>query len=244
MDDFPTFWSRFSNPPVFEGKRVLEIGCGRGELSIAMARAGAASVVAIDILPEHVDAATALVRSAHPDLATRVEFTTRRLSEIERPPFDLVVSKDSFEHIIDVPAMLAQVRANIAESAELYIGFSPLYHSPYGDHDRRETAFRHLGVAGQLVAMIPWGHLFLESRILRRHAIIKSRPIRSMHDLNLNMMSIGEFRQYLRDAGFEPRYFAVNRGGNPLGWPFSILRRIPGLEKYCTYNAYCELIVA
>ena len=244
MDDISEFWRRFRKPPVFDGKRILEIGCGRGELSIAMAQAGAASVVAIDIIPDHIDAAKSRMRSAYPELASRIDFTTRGLTEIERPPFDLVVSKDSFEHIIDVPAMLAQVRTRVAPTAELFLGFSPLYHSPYGDHDRRRTAFRHLGIAGRLIALIPWGHLFLESQILKRHAAIRSRPVESMHDLNLNKISIGEFRQYVRDAGFEPRYFAVNCGRNPLGWPFSILRRLPGLEKYCTYNVYCELIVA
>lgn len=65
-----------------------------------------------------------------------------------------------------------------------------------------------------------------------------------MHDLSLNKVSIAEFRSYVRAAGFEPRYFATNRGGNPLGWPFSVLRRVPGLEKYCTYNVYCELTIA
>lgn len=238
------FWSRFGTQPGFAGKRILEVGCGRGDLSIGMAAAGAESVVGVDILSEHVAEANDRVRSEHADLAGRVEFTTQTLAELDSEPFDLVVSKDSFEHIIDVPAMLAAIRGCLAPSGVVYIGFSPLYHSPYGDHDRRKTAFRAWGIGGRALAMLPWGHLFLEKKIIQRHDELNERRIASMHDLNLNMMSIAEFRSHVRAAGFQPRYFATNRGSNPLGWPFSVLRRIPGLEKFCTYNVYCELKIA
>lgn len=243
-DDFDSFWNRFSSKPDFNGKRVLEIGCGNGALSVSIAQSGAESVVGVDIVPKFVEQAKARVERHFPELAARTTFTTRPLAELEDPPFDLVVSKDSFEHIIDVSTMLRALRRCVHEAARLYIGFSPLYHSPYGDHDRRQTAFRHLGVRGRLLAMLPWGHLFLENQIIRRHRVIQSRPITSMHDLNLNMMTIGDFRRYVDDAGFRPEYFAVNQGGNPLGWPFSVLRHLPWLETYCTYNVYCELGVA
>lgn len=238
------FWDRFGTPPSFPGKRVLEVGCGRGDLSIAMAQSGAEAVVGVDILPEQIAEANALVRSKHADLAGRVEFTTQSLAEIDLPPFDLVVSKDSFEHIIDVPPMLAAIRDCLSPTGTAYIGFSPLYHSPYGDHDRRKTAFRAWGLGGRVLAMLPWGHLFLERLIIDRHAKLAARPVESMHDLNLNMMSIDDFRRYIREAGFQSRYFAMNQGGNPMGWPFSIMRRVPGLEKYCTYNVYCELTIS
>lgn len=243
-DEIDRFWARFENPPSFQGKRILEVGCGKGDLSVALGHAGAKHVVGADILETRVDNANARIHSEHPELNGVVEFTARPIAELDLPPFDIVVSKDSFEHIINVPAMLDTIRDHLVRNGVVYIGFSPLYHSPYGDHDRRKTAFRAWGLAGLLLAILPWGHLVLERQIIARHNMIKARPVKSMHDLNLNMMSIGKFRRYLTDAGFVTRYFAVNRGGNPLGWPFSILRHIPGLEKYCTYNVYCELMVA
>lgn len=239
--DIDRFWNRFGNPPDFHGKRILEVGCGKGGLSIAMAQAGAAAVVGCDISPAQITAARSTLDSDHPEIAGRVSFETQTVAEIDRRPFDLIVSKDSFEHILDVPGTLAAIHARLAPAGVVYIGFSPLYHSPYGDHDRRWTAFRAWGPAGRLLAAMPWGHLLLEKQIIRRHRLLSERRIESMKDLNLNMMSVSQFRDNIRAAGFEARYFAANRGGNPLGRPLSLLRRIPGLEKYCTYNVYCEL---
>jgi SAM-dependent methyltransferase len=235
------FWSRFGGAPDFAGKTVLEIGCGLGALCIDMAGRGAQHVTGVDIRPEDTDFAAAYVAERLPHLSSRLTFSCAPISDLGHQKFDFVVSKDSFEHIIDYRSMLASIRKHLADDGKLYVGFSPLYHSPYGDHDRRQTAFSDWGLFGKLLATLPWGHLLLERLVLKRHRLIQARPIESMHDLNLNMVSISEFRHALIEAGFKIKQFDVNRGDNKIGKLFSILRRLPGLEKYMSYNVYTIL---
>jgi ubiquinone/menaquinone biosynthesis C-methylase UbiE len=73
----------------FRGRRVLEMGCGEGRLTVGIA-ADAASVVAFDPDADAIAAA----RSALPaELAERVRYRVASAQEleVERGAFDLVV---------------------------------------------------------------------------------------------------------------------------------------------------------
>jgi len=92
------FSSRFfakvlSEQIAFSGKRVLDIGCGTGILSLVAGRAGA-SVVAVDINPDAVKC-TKMNADAN-NLAHRVEVLESNL-------FDQVKSSESFDYIITNP---------------------------------------------------------------------------------------------------------------------------------------------
>jgi 2-polyprenyl-3-methyl-5-hydroxy-6-metoxy-1,4-benzoquinol methylase len=73
----------------FGGRRVLEVGCGEGRLTLGMADAGA-TIVAFD--PE-AESVTEARRTLPAELAERVtyEVATAQQVEIERGAFDLVV---------------------------------------------------------------------------------------------------------------------------------------------------------
>ena len=73
----------------FDGRRVLEMGCGEGRLTRGIATE-AASVVAFDPDPASIAHAQA---SLPPELADRVAFQVAAAEEIEiaRASFDLVV---------------------------------------------------------------------------------------------------------------------------------------------------------
>ena len=73
----------------FDGRRVLEMGCGEGRLTCGIA-AEAASVLAFDPDPASIAEARASLPS---DLADRVAFQVASAEgiEIERASFDLVV---------------------------------------------------------------------------------------------------------------------------------------------------------
>ena len=43
------FWERLGGKPNFEGKKVLDFGCGHGALSIEIAQSGADKVLGVDI---------------------------------------------------------------------------------------------------------------------------------------------------------------------------------------------------
>ena len=84
-------------------ERVLDLGCGAGHTSLACAP-HVAAVVAVDVTPEMVSAATSLARERGVD---NVEF---RVADVQSLPFedqsfDVVTSRVSAHHYADAPKL-------------------------------------------------------------------------------------------------------------------------------------------
>ena len=76
------------------GERVLDVGCGKGELARDLAERSGARVVGVDVSPRYL--AFARERSAHPN----VEYVeTDVLSWRPEEPFDVVVLSNVLEHV-------------------------------------------------------------------------------------------------------------------------------------------------
>jgi len=94
-------------PADMTGLRLLDAGCGVGQLSAEAARRGA-EVVGVDIAPNLLDVA----RSRLPaDLVERVEFRTADMLDAGLGRFDWVVAMDSLIHYraADIAAALASL---------------------------------------------------------------------------------------------------------------------------------------
>jgi 2-polyprenyl-3-methyl-5-hydroxy-6-metoxy-1,4-benzoquinol methylase len=100
---------------VARGERVLDVGCGAGEFSAKLARAGA-HVVGIEVAPTALDRA----RTNHPDL----DF---RLVELDQPlPFDdnsfhVVWAGEVIEHVADTARWLSELRRVLAPGGRLLL---------------------------------------------------------------------------------------------------------------------------
>jgi SAM-dependent methyltransferase len=85
-------------------RRVLEVGCGRGELALALAGAGY-DVVAID--PEAPEGAI---------------FRQTTIEELDEPgPFDAVLASFSLHHVHDLDGVLDKLRALLAPDGVLIL---------------------------------------------------------------------------------------------------------------------------
>ena len=121
----PLFWSRFSVRPDFHGANVLDVGCGWGSLCVAIAFAGANKVVGLDIDSELINFATEKIEN-YPQLVKIVEFKDLDLRFYGNVEFDYIVSKDSFEHIIDMPGMLKEMKKRLKPGGNFFRIWTPL----------------------------------------------------------------------------------------------------------------------
>src|SRR5688572_15997049 len=72
-----------------QGRSVLELGCGRGELSADLVRAGAARVTGMDLSPDNIEAARRI--SSEDELNDRLEFRVGNAAVADLSPHDVIV---------------------------------------------------------------------------------------------------------------------------------------------------------
>ena len=93
----------------FDGKRILDIGCGYGFRTIGVAGNGASSVNAIDLDAERIEAA---VRYARKRKVENVHYCVMNAEclEFENDSFDLVLADELVHHLADVPKVLQEMQ--------------------------------------------------------------------------------------------------------------------------------------
>jgi SAM-dependent methyltransferase len=139
----------FALANVRAGDRVLDLGCGAGELTAALAGAGA-EVLGVDV----AEAALRRARGAHPQL----RFARAPIDgplPIDDGSFDVVWSSEVIEHVADTARWLSEVRRVLTRAGRLLlttpshgrvrlaVGGIERYSEPLGDH-------LHLYCAGSL----------------------------------------------------------------------------------------------
>ena len=225
----PRFWSRFPSILSFKNMRVLDVGCGHGSMCIFLAKAEAKNVVGIDLDSERISFAKENLSIIYPELSQTVEFRDVNIDQLENETFDIVVSKDSFEHIMDLPNIMGHIRRVLKKGGRLYTGFAPLYRTFNGDHGRTKS-------------IIPWGHLIIPERILLKRLNKKSiHRVDSICDLGLNKLSLKEYKKIFNESGLKVIYFKTNESKNILAKLFKIVSKIPFLEEFFTYHLHAIL---
>jgi ubiquinone/menaquinone biosynthesis C-methylase UbiE len=109
-NDFDLSW--------LEGKRCLDVGCGGGRYSIAMARLGAREVVGVDISEQGIENARLRGR----DLSN-LRFKIANVLELpfEDDSFDFVCSSGVLHHTTDSDRGLDQVARVLSPGGKLYL---------------------------------------------------------------------------------------------------------------------------
>lgn len=224
----PRFWSRLGETPRLEGAKILDVGCGHGSLCVQMALAGAACVIGVDLDEDRVAFAQENLRTNYPAL-TNIEFRCVDLSDLPENDFDIIVSKDTFEHIIGLDICIDSLAQRLRPGGRLYAGFGPLYHSPFGDHRRTRAGF-------------PWGHVIIPEPILLWRLRKRGRMhVDQVYDLGLNKLSVWDYRLLSKQSGLRVVRFQVNVSHNPISKVFKLLSYVPGIGKYFAHNLYCIL---
>ena len=223
------FWTRLGGMPDFKGKSVLDVGSGQGGLCVDIALAGAVKVVGLDIERRVVDFANENMAQNFPQKQSCVTFQCIDLKDYDTDTaFDYIISKDSFEHIQNIPLMLGEMKKRLAPGGRILIGFGPLYNSMNGSHMER--------------FLIPWGHLFIPTPLyLKITEWDRGQPMESLESFGLNRNSYKKYRKFFKDSGLKPVYFKINQSTNRMMKLFRYLAMIPFIRELFTISIYCIL---
>lgn len=223
------FLSRFGEALAVEGRSGLDVGCGSGHLCFELARLGASRVVGADI--SDLQSARSNLRSQPAEVQEKVRFirTDGSLKDLGPERFDLVFSKDSFEHFADPEAVLAAMKEMLVPGGRLMIGFGPLWKAPTGGH---------IG----FMTKLPWAHLlFPESVVMAERRRFRPREdARRFEEIRggLNKMTLARFEGLMAASGLRRSYFATNVSDNPVVRAMAILQRVRPLREYFSANVY------
>ncbi len=214
-------------------KEVLDVGCGPGDLCLEAARRGSRKVVGVEVAQDRVSLARAKLRRADRDLAVDIRLFGGDLQELDGELFDLVLSKDSFEHYGALPGtpsaeqMVHAMAERLRDGGLLVIGFGPFWKAPFGGH---------------IDVKLPWAHLlFPESVIFEefRRARPAGKTARTFEEgVGVNRMTVRRFDEVMRASRLDPLHLEYNVTHNRLAVLMNGLRRLPTLGEYFTQNAY------
>lgn len=165
------FTSHFTADDV-AGKRVLDIGCGTGELSFFVHDLGAKRVQGVDLAAPLVQKAQQEARQR--GVADGVSFAT--CDETDRIPIanssvDVILCFDTMEHIMEYDAIIREWRRVLVPGGRVLIWWSVWFH-PYGHHL-------------ESIVPLPWVHLFMSEasllRVCSRMYELPDFPVRVWH---------------------------------------------------------------
>lgn len=227
LEEMSKFCNVFPDGLQVVRKKVVDIGCGYGSSCIYFASHGAKGVAGMDVDIDYIDFARRKLRESYPELRERVQFTTD-LSGLERGSFDVVISKDTMEHVESPEEYLRAASALLRPGGRIYAGFAPLWNSPFGGHGRMRTR-------------LPWGHIIFPENVIINGLgkIYKDFQCKRIVDLGLNKLSFKDLKQVLRRTGLSIVFFAPNVPTLSIkNKAMTALRKIPGLSEYLTHSVY------
>lgn len=215
-------------------KEVLEIGCGKGGFCVYAALAGASRVVGLDLDEKLIAPSRQNIHQYYPELESNIELKSLELKQYNRGTFDMVFSKNAFEHVEDLEEMLEEIKHRLNPNGRLYASFGPLWNAPFGDHRRfHRKLFK---VSGRKIPQIvfPWSHLIIpESTFVRwinRSSSIE--PITSIY-AGINKRSFSDYDSAFKNSGLSIIKFEKNKS-HLTSKIFNVLGKFPGLTELCT----------
>ncbi len=226
----PLFWKRLGGIPSFNGLTVLDLGCDNGNMCFFIAKQGAKRVIGIDINAGSISFAKKKLEE-QPKFKDKIEFICGELQKYNPGmKFDIIVSRDTFEHIINFNDVLNEVVRRLKPKGRLYVGFGPLWNSPYGGH-------------GRMKMPIPWGHVLLPEKVLLKWVnLFYSKKFDSIEEMGLNRLALRDYeRLLLKNPSLKTIYWKVNHGDRFLSRLFAKIARIPLLREYFSHDLYAVL---
>jgi ubiquinone/menaquinone biosynthesis C-methylase UbiE len=239
LDTIRLFLKKYTAQEMFEGKEVLDVGCGAGGKSLYYAANGAKFVYGVEILEKYRQEAEGLAGEL--GLSAKFSFVA---ADSARLPFednsiDTIIVNDAMEHVAEPQKTLTEMLRVVKPGGRIYVNFPP-YHHPFG---------AHLSDA----IYIPWVHLFFSEKTLinsyknlvadkpdgkeRIEFRISKRADGSEYFSYINRMTIKRFKSILRALDISPAYYKEE----PLRSVLSFAARLPLLKELFVKMVVCVI---
>ena len=123
-------------------------------MCIDIAKNSPKKIIGIDLASELIEFADENLRSNYAKFKDIVEFKKVNILEVNfSQQFDLIVSKYTFEHTLDLDKVLNKFYNILNFNGLVYLGFGPLYNFFNGDHGRTQLK-------------LPWLHALIPEKLI------------------------------------------------------------------------------
>ena len=232
------YLERFPFHKSYVKKNVLDFGSGTGCLCFQIYEK-CGMITGLDIDPILYNYSQLRLSRASKSQQEKISFLNKRIEDLESSSYDLIFSKDVFEHVHDTEVLLEEMYRVLKPGGECLIGFGPLWGSPFGDHGIVRSAFGFT---------IPWMHLMLgkknmvrafNSSLLHQTKFSKQK----ITDLSsyLNFKTGEYFRDLIHSSKFDIIWYDENIHENSFVNIFKKFMINGRFSKYFIRNIYCVL---
>ncbi len=233
------YTKRYSQAEMFQGKTVVDIGCGAAGKSLYYASCGAEKVIGVEILEKYRAEAEKL--AADLNLADKFEFVCADAASLpfEEGSIDTIIMNDAMEHVDNPEAVLTECLRVIKKGGRIFINFPPYYH-PTGAH-LSDAIF------------IPWVHMFLGEAVLieaykhlaknypdgeeRIEFRISENAQGKEYFSYINHMTIKRYKKILKKLAITPAYYKEE----PLRTIVAPLAKLPLFKEMFVKMAICVI---
>ena len=232
------FLDRFPIHKSYINKDVLDFGSGTGCLCFELVdKCGSITRIDVDTILHQYSKQK--LKNHYEHYNNKIIFLNKSLKDLESASFDIIFSKDVFEHVQDSGALLHEMYRILKPGGECLIGFGPLWYSPFGDHGIVKSAFGFT---------LPWLHLVIGKKNMVRafnYSLLHEKKFSKQYitDLStyLNFKSGDYFRHLVEQSDFEIIWYDQNINEN---WFVNLFKDFLTKTKWSRFfirNIYCIL---
>ena len=205
--EWEDFWERFDSPiPDFRDKIVVDYGCGFGYDSLFVLQDEAKHVYCLETSERRFNNTKKLHGLHGYKNATYIinDNVSELQNKIKGREVDIIICRDVMEHVPSPSDVLDSMYSVLRPGGAVYIGFSPLYKSPYGPHIKNKCK-------------IPWIHLiFSEKTILNVFKKIYGLPSSitnyiEMEGSGVNKLSYFYYKKLIGNFSWRIEIDLINR---------------------------------
>lgn len=238
-DTIKCYSEKYKPYMMFEGKEVLDIGCGAAGKTLYYLKQGADRVVGVDIVEAYEKEALRLAKKL--GCTQNFNFVCASADNLPYPDnsFDTIIMSDAMEHVSNPEKVLDELLRIIRPDGHVYINFPPYGH-PYGAHmsDAINT---------------PWiQYLYSEKSCIKAYKELVADEPDAKERINLristdvrgkeyigyiNHMTVARFNRILRDRDLKPQYYLEI----PLRNWMKPLTKIPHIKEAFVRMVVCVL---